>query len=50
MTARMQPGSRNDWLLWARASGASNDDSLITMLESVGPDDIGLALVSTVKV
>lgn len=49
VTARMQPGSRDDWMLWARATGAGDGDPLLTMLASVAPDEIGFALVSAVK-
>lgn len=47
--ARMQPGSRDDWLLWARATGAGDDDPLVQMLVSVAADEIGFALVSARK-
>ena len=36
-------------MLWARATGAADEDPLLTMLASVEPDDIGFALVSSVK-
>jgi SAM-dependent methyltransferase len=49
VTARMQPGSRDDWMRWARATGAGDGDPLLTMLASVAPDGIGFALVSAVK-
>jgi SAM-dependent methyltransferase len=49
VVARMQPGSRDDWTLWARATGARDGDPLLTMLASVEPDDIGFALVSASK-
>ncbi len=49
VAARMQPGSRDDWMVWARATGAADADPLLTMLASVGPDDIGFALVTAVK-
>ena len=49
VTARMQPGSRDDWMLWARATGDGDGDPLLRMLASVEPDDIGFALVSAVK-
>jgi len=48
--ARMQPGSRDDWLLWAQVTGAVADDPLLRMLTSVGADDVGFALVSARKV
>lgn len=47
--ARMQPGSREDWILWARAAGEVDAGPLLTMLTSMAPDEIGFALVSAVK-
>ena len=47
--AWMQPGSRDDWVIWARAAGESDNSPLLTMLTSVAPDDIGFALVTAVK-
>jgi SAM-dependent methyltransferase len=49
VTARLQPGSRDDWIRWARASGESDDGPLLTMLTSMGVDEIGFALVSATK-
>jgi hypothetical protein len=49
VTAGVQPGSRDNWLLWARATGADDGDPLLTMLASVEPDDSGFALVRAVK-
>lgn len=49
VSARLQPGSRDDWVRWARASGEADDGALLTMLASVGPDDLGFALVSATK-
>jgi cyclopropane fatty-acyl-phospholipid synthase-like methyltransferase len=49
VTARMQPGSRDNWIRWARAS-PQPDGLLLTMLTSLGPEDIGFALVSATKV
>lgn len=49
VTAWMQPGSRDDWVIWARAAGESDNSPLLTMLTSVAPDDIGFALVTAVK-
>lgn len=48
--ARMQAGSREDWMLWAQASSAEHDSATVRMLASCAPDDIGFALVSAVKV
>ena len=48
--AHMQPDSRDDWTLWASASGAGDDDPVLRMLESVEADDIGFALVSATKI
>lgn len=49
VTARMQTGSRDDWILWARAAGDTDTGPLLTMLTSLDPDEIGFALVSAVK-
>ena len=49
VTARMQPGSRDDWIRWARVEGESDDGPLLTMLTSLGADDIGFALVAARK-
>jgi cyclopropane fatty-acyl-phospholipid synthase-like methyltransferase len=49
VTARMQEGSRDDWIRWARAFEEA-DSPVLTMLTSLGPDDIGFALVSATKV
>jgi SAM-dependent methyltransferase len=49
VTARMQDGSRDDWIRWALAADES-DEPLLAMLESLGPTDIGFALVSATKV
>ena len=49
VTARMQPGSRDDWIAWARATGESDNGPLLTMLTSMDHDDIGFALVTAVK-
>lgn len=49
VTARLQPGSRDDWILWARAAGEVDGDPLLTMLTSLGPDEIGFALVCATK-
>ena len=50
VSARMQPGSRDDWIRWARATGEVDDGPLLTMLTAMAPDEIGFALVSAVKV
>jgi SAM-dependent methyltransferase len=50
VTARMQPGSRDDWILWEQASNdASSGERLITALRSLAPDEIGFALVCATK-
>lgn len=49
VTARMQPGSRDDWILWARATGELDDGPLLTMLSSLAADEIGFALVRASK-
>jgi cyclopropane fatty-acyl-phospholipid synthase-like methyltransferase len=49
ISARMQDGSRDDWIRWALAADEP-EESMLTMLRSVGPDDIGFALVSATKV
>jgi len=48
VTAQLQPGSRDDWILWARASGDAGGQ-LLAMLTSMAADEIGFALVSAVK-
>jgi cyclopropane fatty-acyl-phospholipid synthase-like methyltransferase len=47
--ARLQPGSRDDWIQWARATGEIDGDPLLTMLTSLTADEIGFALVSALK-
>jgi cyclopropane fatty-acyl-phospholipid synthase-like methyltransferase len=49
VTARMQPGSRDDWILWAQAGGEVDGGPLLTMLTALGPEDIGFAMVSARK-
>lgn len=49
VTARMQPGSRDDWILWAQTAGESDVGPLLTMLTAMAPDQIGIALVSATK-
>jgi SAM-dependent methyltransferase len=49
VTARMQPGSRDDWIMWARATGEVDNGPLLTMLTSMGPDEIGFALLTAVN-
>ena len=49
VTARLQPGSRDDWMLWARATGEPDDSPLLTMLTAMPPDDIGFVLASATK-
>lgn len=49
VTARLQPDSRNDWILWARAAGEVDDGPLLTMLRTLGPDESGFALVTATK-
>jgi SAM-dependent methyltransferase len=49
VTARMQDGSRDDWIRWALAAGQP-EEALLAMLRSLGPTDIGFALVSATKV
>jgi len=49
ITARMQDGSRDDWLRWAHASDETSQAPLLTMLTSVTPDEVGFALVSGTK-
>lgn len=49
ITARMQPGSLDDWILWARAGGEVDGGPLLTMLTALGPDEIGFALVTARK-
>jgi len=48
VTARMQPGSRDDWIRWTEMGGVE-DDPVRTMLTSMAPDEIGFALVSATK-
>jgi len=48
-TAHMQPGSRDDWILWARAAGESETGPLLTMLTAMDPSQIGSALVHATK-
>ena len=49
VSARLQPGSRDDWIVWARASGEDEGGPLLSMLTALGADEIGFALVSAVK-
>lgn len=49
VTARMQPGSRDDWILWAEAAGEVATSPLLTMLTAMAPDEIGIALVSATR-
>ncbi len=49
VTARMQNGSRDDWILWVEASDDVNRGSMLSMLTSMAPDEIGFALVSGTK-
>ncbi len=49
VSARMQPGSRDDWILWAKAAGEIDSGPLLSMLTSMTPDEIGFAQVSAVK-
>lgn len=44
VTARLQPGSRDDWIWWARAAGEVDGGPLLTMLISMARDEIGFAL------
>ncbi|HEU5484463.1 MAG TPA: methyltransferase domain-containing protein [Microlunatus sp.] len=46
VTAVMQPGSRDDWIIWAREV---DDSPLLTMLTSMAPGQIGFALVTATK-
>lgn len=48
VTAQLQPGSRDDWILWTRASGDTGGH-LLAMLTSMAADEIGFALVSALK-
>jgi len=48
ITARMQDGSRDDWIRWALAADEP-EEPLLAMLRSLRPDDIGFALVSATK-
>jgi cyclopropane fatty-acyl-phospholipid synthase-like methyltransferase len=48
ITAHMQSGSRDDWIRWARAS-EEPEGSLLAVLTSVEPEDIGFALISATK-
>jgi hypothetical protein len=49
ITARMQEGSRDDWLRWCRAHG-SRDTAVAAMLESnADPGWIGSAMVAATK-
>lgn len=48
VTARMQDGSRGDWIRWALAADEP-DEPLLAMLQSFGPAEIGFALVSATK-
>jgi len=46
----MQDGSRDDWIRWLQTSNdASNGERLLTVLTSMAPDEIGIALVSATK-
>jgi cyclopropane fatty-acyl-phospholipid synthase-like methyltransferase len=47
--ARLQQGSRDDWLRWVLADPGPTDPALLAMLTTLGPDDIGFALVSATK-
>lgn len=49
VSARLQPGSRDDWIRWARAAGEAPDSPLSRMLTTLGPDEIGFALVSATR-
>jgi ubiquinone/menaquinone biosynthesis C-methylase UbiE len=50
VVARMQPGGRDDWILWEQTSdSARTGESLLTVLRSLAPDEIGFALVSATK-
>lgn len=48
VSARMQDGSRDDWIRWVLA-GEGPESPVLTMLRSLGADDIGFALVSATK-
>ncbi|MET1007347.1 MAG: methyltransferase domain-containing protein [Propionibacteriaceae bacterium] len=48
VNAELQPGSRDDWILWAKASG-DDGGPLLEMLTSMAADEIGFALVSAAK-
>jgi cyclopropane fatty-acyl-phospholipid synthase-like methyltransferase len=49
VTARMQHGSRDDWLLWVEASDDVNRGPMLSMLTSMAPGEIGFALVSATR-
>lgn len=46
VTARMQPGGREDWLLWSRALGEDEDGAVTRALRQDADELIGFALVS----
>lgn len=49
VTATMQPGSREDWIRWQRLV-AGPDDALLPVLTTMGPGEIGFALVGGTRV
>lgn len=49
VTARMQPDGRENWLLWARASGEEDDGAVTRALRQDADGLIGFALVSARK-
>lgn len=49
VTARMQPGGREDWLLWSRALGEDDDGAVTRALRQDTDALIGFALVNARK-
>jgi hypothetical protein len=51
ITARMQPGGRDDWLRWSRALGEDEDEvgPVVSMLMAEADDQIGLSIVRAMK-
>ena len=48
VSARMQEGSREDWVLWSQALD-EDGGGVLDMLTALPPGDIGFAVVSATK-
>lgn len=49
VAARMQPGGREDWLIWSAALGDEPDTPLCQMLAAANDDQLGFAIVTATK-